>query len=110
MSNKISRRGFLATAAMSGLAAAGNFGPFISAAEAADGKTLNEVTYKLDVSKTPKWIDLTVGGEKQAGIFELKGDDLKICSNEKSGGKRPTRFESKPDSEHFLLVFKRAKP
>ena len=41
----LSRRDFLATAAWSGLAAAGSFGPFMSAAEAAGGKTLNVRLY-----------------------------------------------------------------
>jgi peptide/nickel transport system substrate-binding protein len=59
MSNKISRRDFLTTAAMSGLAAAGNFGPFISAAEAADGKALNVRFYGALDSLDPGYM---VGG------------------------------------------------
>jgi peptide/nickel transport system substrate-binding protein len=56
---KISRRDFLTTAAMSGLAAAGSFGPFISAAEAAGGKTLNVRFYGSLDSLDPGYM---VGG------------------------------------------------
>lgn len=79
-----------------------------------DGKTLFTVEYKLDPSKKPKWIDLTtVRDDKKErtnpGIYELKGDSLKICFPE-SGKKRSTKFESKPDSENdVLIVLKRAK-
>lgn len=31
----------------------------------ADGETVGENPYKLDVGKKPKWIDLTIRGEKQ---------------------------------------------
>ena len=57
--NQLSRRGFLATAAMSGLGATGAFGPFISAAEAADGKTLNVRLYGALDSLDPGYM---VGG------------------------------------------------
>jgi uncharacterized protein (TIGR03067 family) len=76
----------------------------------ADGKTLNELAYKIDASKKPKWIDLTIRGKKQTGIFEIKGDVLRICGTDSDRVKRPTAFETKADSEHILMVFKRAKP
>jgi uncharacterized protein (TIGR03067 family) len=72
------------------------------------------IAFKLDPSKTPKWIDLTEkrGDKEQTlrGIYELKGDDLKICFNEKAGGERSTKFESVKDSPNdVLIVLKRAK-
>lgn len=77
----------------------------------AGGKTVSEHAYKLDSSKSPKWIDVTARGEKMPGIYELKDDVLKICNNENPRGKRSTRFESKANSENeVLMVFKRAKP
>jgi len=62
---KISRRDFLTTAAMSGLAAASSFGPFISAAEAASGKTLNVRIYGSLDSLDPGYM---VGGSPDYDI------------------------------------------
>jgi hypothetical protein len=41
-----------------------------------------------------------------AGIYELKGDTLKVCY----GSERPAEFKTKPDSSQKLYVFKREKP
>ncbi len=77
----------------------------------AGGKTIAEYQYQLEPSKNPKWIDITARGDKMPGIYELKNDVLRICTNENPKGKRSTRFESKPNSENeVLMVLKRAKP
>lgn len=70
-------------------------------------------TQKLDPSKSPKTIDVTMteGPSKGAvmlGIYEFNGDTLKVCFD--SGGKkRPTEFKSAPGSETFVNVHKRVK-
>jgi uncharacterized protein (TIGR03067 family) len=70
-------------------------------------------TQKLDPSKSPKTIDVTMteGPSKGAvmlGIYEFNGDTLKVCFD--SGGKkRPTEFKSPPGSETFVNVHKRVK-
>jgi len=70
-------------------------------------------TQKLDPSKSPKTIDVTMteGPSKGAvmlGIYEFNGDTLKVCFD--SGGKkRPTEFNSPPGSETFVNVHKRVK-
>ena len=76
----------------------------------------NEVTmtFKVDPSKKPKAIDSTYedqNGEtvKAKGIYELKGDTLKVCRTTKTDAKRPTKFASKADSGLILVVYKRAK-
>jgi uncharacterized protein (TIGR03067 family) len=68
---------------------------------------------KLDPSKTPKAIDVTIteGGSKGAvmlGIYEIKGDTLRVCFAAQ-GKTRPTQFKSAPGSQTFVNVHKRVK-
>jgi uncharacterized protein (TIGR03067 family) len=70
-------------------------------------------TQKLDPSKSPKAIDVTMteGPSKGAvmlGIYEFDGDTLKVCFDA-AGKKRPTQFKSAPGSETFVNVHKRLK-
>jgi len=70
-------------------------------------------TQKIDPSKSPKTIDVTMseGPNKGAvilGIYEIDGDTLKACFDT-SGKKRPTEFKSPPGSETFVNVHKRVK-
>jgi uncharacterized protein (TIGR03067 family) len=64
---------------------------------------------RLDPTKDPKEIDLTPdgGGKKLQGIYELKGDELKLCLTRSD--ERPSRFESKEGSNSRLVVLKREK-
>jgi uncharacterized protein (TIGR03067 family) len=72
---------------------------------------MTEMTYKLDATKKPRWIDLTKGDKTTLGIYQLEGDNLKICFPEGGKKERSTAFESKPDSANdVLLVLKREKP
>jgi len=75
------------------------------------------VTYegkiKIDPAKTPRTLDLifTDGPEKgrtSLGIYDLTGDDLKICLS-LAGSTRPTEFVSKPGSGFAFEVLKREK-
>jgi uncharacterized protein (TIGR03067 family) len=70
-------------------------------------------TQKLDPSKSPKSIDVTMteGPNKGAvmlGIYAIDGDTLKVCFDPQ-GKKRPTEFKSGPGSENFVNVHKRVK-
>ena len=70
-------------------------------------------TQKLDPSKSPKTIDVTMteGPNKGAvmlGIYEFDGDTLKACFDPQ-GKKRPTEFKSAAGSENFVNVHKRVK-
>lgn len=72
-------------------------------------------TFKVDISKKPKKIDVifTEGPEKgktSLGIYELEGDTYKVCIGLAGNKDRPTEFASKPDSGHILEVLKRVKP
>jgi uncharacterized protein (TIGR03067 family) len=68
---------------------------------------------KLDSGKKPKAIDFTpqdTGGPAKTalGIYELNGDDLKLCFAT-GKGERPTEFVSKPGGDVSLIVLKREK-
>jgi len=59
--------------------------------------------YKIDPAKSPKWIDIEEGDHISKAIYELEGDQLKVCVSEVRELGRPTALESKPDSANDLL-------
>lgn len=70
-------------------------------------------TQKIDPSKSPKTIDVTMteGPEKgvvMLGIYEIDVDTLKVCFDPQ-GKKRPTEFKSEPGTQNFVNVHKRVK-
>jgi uncharacterized protein (TIGR03067 family) len=75
------------------------------------GDMKTEWSYKLDSTRQPKWIDLTEGKLTSLGIYELEGDNWKVCIPEGRPGERSTAFESKPDSANdLLIILKREQP
>lgn len=74
-------------------------------------KDYTKIALKLDPSVKPKAIDFTVGqgsekGTVVEGIYEVKGDELKICAT--IGAKqRPAEFKSPENSQVVLLTLKR---
>jgi uncharacterized protein (TIGR03067 family) len=80
---------------------------------AKDSQATYKGTFKVDISKKPKTIDVTFteGPEKgttMIGIYELEGDTYKVCLDPQ-GKERPTKFESKKGSRNVLEVLKREK-
>jgi uncharacterized protein (TIGR03067 family) len=78
-----------------------------------DGSATYKGTYKVDVSKKPKTIDITFeeGPEKRNtvwGIYELEGDVYKVCLVE-GNKKRPTEFTAKPGTGQILEILHREK-
>lgn len=76
-------------------------------------KKFGKVTLVIDPATTPKILDFKVesGSEKNnayEGIYELKGDVLKICASVVSGN-RPDDFSTKAGSNRVLFVLKREK-
>lgn len=70
-------------------------------------------TFKLDPTKDPKTIDITFppeAGVKKSqvilGIYEIKGDTLKICYGSEDTA-RPNEFKSSAGSKLILIGFKR---
>jgi uncharacterized protein (TIGR03067 family) len=77
-------------------------------------KEYARIGFKFDPSATPHLVDMTVkaGSQKDVvieGIFEIKGDELKICARV-IGNERPTDFTSADNSNVALIVLKREKP
>jgi uncharacterized protein (TIGR03067 family) len=64
-----------------------------------DGKVVQAGTHKFDPDKKPAHVDAVVTegedkGSTMLGIYELKGNTLKVCFDPK-GKERPTDFTSK---------------
>jgi uncharacterized protein (TIGR03067 family) len=82
--------------------------------ERIQGKVNEEGTIKVDASKKPATIDLDIRtgrdkGKLQLGIFEVKGDTLRLCLAEPGGKERPTAFASPEGKTDANVVFKRTK-
>jgi uncharacterized protein (TIGR03067 family) len=65
-------------------------------------------TFKLDADKKPKTIDVDMDGKVGKGIYELKGDTLKIAHGEQ-GDPRPKNFEIMKGTKKSVVVLKRKK-
>lgn len=61
-----------------------------------------DMTYSLDASQTPAAIDMKFQDQEMLGIYELKGNELKICLND-SKKQRPKTF-GKEDSDMDLVL------
>lgn len=74
------------------------------------GREAQEATFTLDPARSPAHFD-TVDARKRVekGIYELKGDTLRICAAT-SGEERPTAFASSASPSTALYVFEREKP
>ena len=71
-----------------------------------------EGTYQIDPGKSPKTMDIarTTGpdkGKKQRGIYELVGNNLKICACEEND-ERPTTFQTQDKPGCTVLILRRA--
>src|SRR4051812_24815847 len=64
-------------------------------------------TWKIDATKKPRQIEIMAEDKTLEGIYELDGDNLKLCVSE--GGSRPSEFKSPEGSKTMLLVLKRQK-
>jgi uncharacterized protein (TIGR03067 family) len=76
-----------------------------------DGATVfAEVTYKLDLSKKPAWLDIDFISPKydpDKGIIKVEGDTLTFCLA--YGGLRPDDFKSIKGDGRILVEYKRIK-
>jgi uncharacterized protein (TIGR03067 family) len=78
-----------------------------------DGVAKYKGSFKFDLSKTPKQLDVLFEegpekGKTALGIYELEGDTYKVCLG-LTGKDRPKEFVSKPGSGHVLEVLQREK-
>ncbi|MCX7666815.1 MAG: TIGR03067 domain-containing protein [Gemmataceae bacterium] len=66
-------------------------------------RTEKPVTYKIDWSKKPAEIDITVSPDLVLrGIIERKGEELKLCFGRVGKEERPQKFESNEDKVMFI--------
>jgi uncharacterized protein (TIGR03067 family) len=65
-------------------------------------ETLSEFSVKLDPSKSPPTIDLVSGKDTYLGIYELKGDTLRLCLVE--GKKRPTDIKGTKEGTKSVVA------
>lgn len=77
-------------------------------------RVVEEGTNKLDPSKTPKAIDVKIEkgmdkGKDQLGIYQIDGDDLKLCFSQPGAKERPTEFKTTEDDHFILFTLKREK-
>jgi len=88
-----------------------------------DGKVQSEAGYRIDPTKSPKWMDgLGPPGDKQPYVptlYEIDGDTLKLCFRTDYKDKnrkvvenpvRPTKLDGGAGTNQVLLVLKREKP
>lgn len=78
-----------------------------------DDEVIQSATQKLDPSKSPKTLDVTVTegphkGTVMPGIYEISADTLKVCFDPE-GKKRPKEFKTASGSQTTLVVHKRMK-
>ena len=78
------------------------------------GEQSDEGTVEHDPGKSPKTMDIkgTKGpnkGKTFLAIYEMKGDEMRVCYD-LSGQSRPTEFATRPDTQLFLVTYRRAKP
>jgi uncharacterized protein (TIGR03067 family) len=71
--------------------------------------------FKLDPSASPKAIDLVIEdgdakGKTVLGIYEVKGDELKLCVREVAArGGRPKGFKTEKEDANLSVTLKRSK-
>jgi uncharacterized protein (TIGR03067 family) len=78
---------------------------------AIDGEEIGRATSKIDPTRKPRTIDLTMPvddneGKAFPGIYELDGEYRKLCYSPLDRD-RPTEFSSRAGSARTLVVFKR---
>ncbi|MEO6811228.1 MAG: TIGR03067 domain-containing protein [Isosphaeraceae bacterium] len=78
----------------------------------ANDQIVEQGSQSLDSSKQPKTIDFKITrgpakGKTQPGIYQLEGDQLRVCFAHPGGSDRPKQFTSTTESRTILLVLRR---
>lgn len=70
-----------------------------------------EFTLTIDPSKSPAWLDHTTTSGKEPvtyrGIYELKGDTLRVVSRTDPAGARPAAFRAPKGSGLVMYTYQR---
>jgi uncharacterized protein (TIGR03067 family) len=71
-------------------------------------------TLVVDPSRTPKTMDLTPAGKGKPVaalyLYELKGDELRLCGNYYLGRPRPAELKAQYGSNLIIFTYRRVKP
>ena len=76
--------------------------------------TSHETTFKIDPKTDPKSIDMYFPDGVEVpklskGVYELDGDTFKVCRHQMPGEARPTQIGSWPNTNLFVVTWKRQK-
>ncbi|HTU23498.1 MAG TPA: TIGR03067 domain-containing protein [Gemmataceae bacterium] len=82
------------------------------------GKITVQGRYTINPASKPKTIDLTITdtvkvvnkGALVLGVYELKNNQLRLCTTKANGQDRPKALVSKRGTAHFLFTFLKEKP
>ena len=78
-------------------------------------EVVEEGSYTIDASKTPKTIDFDIKkgpdeGKKQLGIYKIEGDKLTIVLTEAGSKTRPKSFKAEDGESLIEAILERVKP
>jgi uncharacterized protein (TIGR03067 family) len=79
------------------------------------GQVMEEGSYTIDTTKTPRTIDFDIKtgndqGKKQLAIFKLEGDRLTIVAAEAGSKERPKTLKHEASDSVLEATLERAKP
>jgi uncharacterized protein (TIGR03067 family) len=79
------------------------------------GDMVEEGSYTIDASKSPKTIDFDIktgpdAGKRQLGIYKIEGEKLTMVVARAGSDERPKSFTVDPDSTIVEIVLEKVKP
>ena len=78
-------------------------------------EVVEEGSYTIDASKTPKTIDFDIKkghdeGKKQLGIYKIEGDKLTLVLTEPGSTTRPKTFKAEAGNSLVEVILQQVKP
>lgn len=78
-------------------------------------EVIEEGSYAIDASKTPKTIDFDIKkgrkeGKRQLGIYKIEGDKITLVMTQAGSTERPKSFKTESGDSLVEVVLERVKP
>jgi uncharacterized protein (TIGR03067 family) len=78
-------------------------------------EVIEEGSYTIDASKTPKTIDFDIKkgrkeGKRQLGIYKIEGDKITLVMTQAGSTERPKSFKAESGDSLVEVVLERVKP